>query len=178
MRAYESTDFLESLEAGTLLMKSSDDKGYVEYISKDGRTLQYLPYLPPNCSLIPIEEVLDNRYALSDFTKMAADFDKLAGGDSLASFMRLWTFAYYTGQSGFDSREVYVATDGVAYQTLPLFNYISAFCRECDYESMRPPKRAFQVNWFYFKLNRGTLHGQPPYIKQAIDHFTQIEYYR
>ena len=92
--------------------------------------------------------------------------------------MKLWTFAYYTGQSGFSSRDVYVATDGVSYNTLPLFNYMGAFCRECDYESMRPPQRAFQVNWFYFKRMRGTLHGQPPYIRQAVEHFTQIKYYR
>lgn len=178
MRAYEKTDFLESLEAGTLLMKSSDVEGYVEYTSEDGRTMRYLPYLPPNCYLMPIEEALGNRYALSEFAKMSADFDKLAGCDSLDEFMKLWTFAYYTGQSGFSSRDVYVATDGVSYNTLPLFNYMGAFCRECDYESMRPPQRAFQVNWFYFKRMRGTLHGQPPYIRQAVEHFTQIKYYR
>lgn len=178
MRVYAKTDFLESLEAGTLLMKSSDSAGYVEYTSNDGRTMRYLPYLPPNCYLMPIEEALGTRYALSEFMKMAADFDKLAGCDSIDEFMKLWTFAYYTGQSGFSSRDVYVATDGVSYNTLPLFNYLGAFCRECDYESMRPPQRAFQVNWFYFKKMRGTLHGQPPYIRQAVEHFTQIKYYR
>ena len=54
MRAYEKTDFLESLEAGTLLLKSSNAEGYVEYTSEDGRTMRYLPYLPPNCYLMPI----------------------------------------------------------------------------------------------------------------------------
>ena len=112
MRAYEKTDFLESLEAGTLLLKASNAEGYVEYTSGDGRTMRYLPYLPPNCYLMSIEEALGNRYALSEFAKMSADFDKLAGCDSLEEFMKLWTFAYYTGQSGFSSRDVYVATDG------------------------------------------------------------------
>ena len=83
MRAYEKTDFLESLEAGTLLLKSSNAEGYVEYTSEDGRTMRYLPYLPPNCYLMPIEEALGNRYSLSEFAKMSADFDKLVGCDSL-----------------------------------------------------------------------------------------------
>lgn len=178
MMAYEHTDYMPQLEIGTLLLKSSTATGFVAYESKDDKTMQYKSYLPPNCSLYPVERVLKRKYKLKDFLTMAMDFNKVAGGHSEEEFLKLWTFAYYTGQRHFSSADVYVATDGVNFYTVPLFNYAGAFSEECSYESIKPPERAFQVNWHFFKGKLGSLQDRLPAVRDAIAHFTQPKYYR
>lgn len=89
MRVYEKTDFLESLEARTLLLKSSSTKGYIEYTGEDGGIMRYLLYSSLNYYLMPVKETLGNRHSLSEFAKMLVDFDRLAGCDSPEEFTKL-----------------------------------------------------------------------------------------
>lgn len=109
---------------------------------------------------------------------MAAELGKLTGEDCEQEVLKIWTLAYYTGNGSVCSEDVYLATDGVNFQMPPLMNYLGSFCRQCDYEELKPPRRAFQCYWHFFSQNRGRLHEQPPYIQQAIAHFTESRHYR
>lgn len=178
MRGLERTDYLASLEAGTLLMLSSDATGYVAYSKSKGNTLTYLPYLPPNYALYPAEELVGYTYKLRDFRRFAEELEKRTGLDCWEHLLYAWTFAYYTGIPDFSSEDVFLMTDGVSFQVPPLFNYEGAFCSSCDYEALRPPVRAFQCYWHFFNQHCGHLQEQPPHITPAINHFTKSGFYR
>lgn len=178
MKTFEHTDYSASLEAGTLLLTASNIPNYVQYKSVDGRSLSYLPFLLPDYTLYPAEELLGDTYTLPSFERFSTALSKRIGSDCWDVILQMWTFAYYTGIPSFSSSDVFLMTDGVNYQTPPLFNYIGAFCQPCDYEALRPPVRAFQCYWHFFDQNRASLHEQPPYINQAISHFTNQVFYR
>lgn len=178
MKAYEQTDYHPALEVGTLLLTASTAKDFVHYERKDGRRLKYLPYLPPNCSLCPSEALLGEEYPLLAFETFAKDLSRAIGTDCYNYVMQLWTFAYYTGWANFSSSDVFVATDGVNFNLPPLFNYTGAFGSVCDYESIKPPRRAFQCYWHFFSEKVGLLSASPLQVSQAVSHFTDARFYR
>lgn len=178
MKAYEQTDYQPALEVGTLLLTASTAKDFVSYERKGGRRLKYLPYLLPNHSLYPSEALLGEEYPLLSFEKFAKDLSCAVGFDCYSYIMHLWTFAYYTGWAGFSSSDVFVSTDGVNFRLPPLFNYAGAFGCPCDYESIKPPRRAFQCYWHFFSDEVGLLRECGPLVHQAISHFTDIKFYR
>ena len=56
---YEYTDYMPSLEAGTLLLESSTLKEFTRFIRSDNCTgLNHLPFVPTCCSLYPVERLL------------------------------------------------------------------------------------------------------------------------
>lgn len=178
MKAYELTDHDPALVAGSLLLDASTAVRFVRYEEKDGNRLKYLPYLPPNYSLYPAGALLGDEYSLLDFQRFAEDLGRATGLECLDFVMELWTFAYYTGWAGFNSSEVFIATDGVNFSLPPLFNYSGAFQAVCDYESLRPPQRAFQCYWHFFSEKVHSVKGSPLHIVEAVSHFTSPKFYR
>lgn len=178
MTAYEQTDYHPALEVGTLLLTASTAKDFVSYERKGGRHLKYLPYLPPNHSLYPSEALLGEEYSLLSFEKFAKDLSRAVGFDCYSYVMQLWTFAYYTGWAEFSSSDVFVSTDGVNFHLPPLFNYAGAFGSACDYESIKPPRRAFQCYWHFFSEKVRALQDCPLQVCQAVSHFTDTKFYR
>ena len=178
MIAYEQMEYEPSFEAATHLLIASDAENYVRYEAKNGKTLKYLPFLAPNCSLYPVESLLGEEYSLSEFGRLSDNLHKATGLDCYEHLLKLWTFAYYTGWGGFSSRDVFLSTDGVNFSLPSLFNYEGAFQQSCDYESIRPPRRVFQCNWFFFAEKTYQLRNTLPCLHMAIKHFTDSKYYR
>ena len=176
---YEYTDYMPSLEAGTLLLESSTLKEFTRFIRSDNCTgLNHLPFVPTCCSLYPVERLLGEVYRLSEFETMARDLEKKTGKSWWDRILEMWTLAYYTGWGCFDSGDVFLCYDGADFTMPALFNYAGSFMEPCEYERVKPPRRAFQCNWHYFSENVHKLKSEPPYLRQAIQHFTNLAFYR
>jgi len=174
----QTIEYDSSYEAASLMMAASNNKNHVIFENKNEKALKFIPFLPANCEMVSAQQIIERPCRLLQFQDLAKDLKTVTGLDCWEYLSTLWTYAYYTGNPEFCADDVFFAVNGNSYQTLPVFNYVDAFTFDCDHESIKPPERAFQVNWHSLALKAGTLHKKPAFMDKAIIHFTIGKYYR